>query len=76
MISFTIQDIGTYQAEEGMTWQNWVGSSYNVDGFTVYNRYILTSSGVVKANRIEVSPEDVVVANFVYTVSAAGGGAD
>ena len=32
LISFTI-DGTEYQAEEGMTWQDWIDSEYNVDGY-------------------------------------------
>ena len=33
-ISFTINGV-SYQAEEGMNWEQWVNSSYNADGFIV-----------------------------------------
>ena len=32
IINFTIEGV-SYQAEEGMTWAQWVGSAYNEDGF-------------------------------------------
>ena len=32
IINFTIDGV-SYQAEEGMTWAQWVGSAYNEDGF-------------------------------------------
>lgn len=39
LISFTIEDVygstKTYQAEPGMTWNQWLSSSYNTDGFAV-----------------------------------------
>ena len=34
LISFTIGDI-SYQAEEGMTWEEWVNSEYNVDEYSI-----------------------------------------
>lgn len=34
LISFTI-DGKTYQAESGMTWEQWAGSKYNTDGYSI-----------------------------------------
>ena len=36
LISFKVDGV-TYQAEEGMTWAEWVASPYNTDGFTMTN---------------------------------------
>lgn len=36
LITFTI-DGTTYQANEGMTWSDWVYSNYNTDGFALYD---------------------------------------
>lgn len=48
IITFTI-DNTEYQAEQGMTWEEWVGSEYNTDGyFVVYDKYIR------RINKIEV----------------------
>lgn len=35
LISFTIAGT-SYQAEEGMTWTEWCASSYNTDGYKIY----------------------------------------
>ena len=43
LITFTIDGI-EYQAEEGMTWGEWVNSKYNIDGYLNYNRLITNSS--------------------------------
>lgn len=43
LITFTIDGI-EYQAEEGMTWGEWVNSEYNVDGYLNYNTVITNSS--------------------------------
>lgn len=43
LITFTIDSI-EYQAEEGMTWGEWVNSKYNIDGYLNYNRLITNSS--------------------------------
>lgn len=41
MISFVVRAVHgsenvTYQAEEGMTWGEWVNTPYNTDGWEVY----------------------------------------
>lgn len=79
MISFTI-DGTAYQAEEGMTWSEWVNSEYNTDGYTaeqggevetriqIYNkngRYIYSGSGTA-------FEDTVIIANETY---ATKGGA-
>ena len=35
LITFTVDGI-EYQAEEGMTWEEWANSSYNTGGFIFY----------------------------------------
>lgn len=49
IISFTVKhESGTvtrYQAEEGMTWAEWINSSYNTDN------YIIDTEGFVKVNK-------------------------
>lgn len=45
LMSFTIGDT-TYQAEDGMTWGEWVASDYNTGGVIVNeNGYVYTSGG-------------------------------
>ena len=44
LISFTIADI-VYQAEEGMTWEEWVNSSYNTSGFIITDSRIKATNG-------------------------------
>ena len=48
-ISFTIEGT-SYQAEEGMTWKEWINSDYNTDGFIRLATFILNSmsNGAVK----------------------------
>ena len=56
LISFTIAGT-SYQAEEGMTWRQWVESSYNTGGYYVYGIAIMT-------------PEKyIVVANLSSTIN-------
>ena len=76
-ISFTI-DGDTYQAEEGMTWAQWVESAYNNGGF--YSAYesvywgedlwfILCNSGKTPSDDdYYVNEEDVIQANTDYVL--------
>ncbi len=40
LITFTLEGI-SYQAEDGMTWEDWLDSEYNVKGFYIYSSKIL-----------------------------------
>lgn len=50
-ISFTINGT-SYQAEEGMTWGEWVASSYNTAGYQIV--YTETQSGIADASGTKV----------------------
>ena len=69
IISFTV-DSATYQAEEGMTWAEWVASSYNTGGFIIsegsptnVNYYLIKTSsyGFLQATDAIISGEAYVV---------------
>lgn len=65
-ISFTI-DGTSYQAEEGMTWAEWVASSYNTDGFIKYDTNICTSGGVlITGDDGYVNTQELIVKNCAY----------
>ncbi len=49
LISFSI-DGTTYYFEDGMTWEEWVNSIYNIDNFVISNGYIYDNSSL--QNRI------------------------
>ena len=81
MISFTIDEpqLGnkTFQAVEGMTWAEWVASSYNTDGYTVVpypygEGYVIAGPNgsfiVLVGAFVFQSSEDVIVANQAYEV--------
>ena len=79
IISFTIDEpqLGnkTFQADVGMTWGEWVASSYNTDGYTVVHYgegdVIAGPKGsfiVLVGEFVFQSPEDVIVANQAYEV--------
>lgn len=70
LISFTFGDT-TYQAEEGMTWGEWVASEYNTDGFTQTSPgiYIYGPHGEEVRDALHhhlVSASDEIVANATY----------
>lgn len=76
LISFTI-DGTSYQAEEGMTWAQWVNSSYNTDSnFISFNNEILASVNgfVVSYNGMTVKTSEIIVANRAYYLSSGGSG--
>lgn len=79
LISFTI-DGTTYQAEEGMTWAEWVESSYNTGGFhTVGNNVTYDGSRMVSTSETE-RPEywvlltDEIIDDKNYYLVLYGGG--
>ena len=78
LISFTI-GASSYQAEEGMTWAEWVESSYNTDGFSIGGGFVFNSAGnVVATERATGSSTDeastnVIVEGKQYILRAGGG---
>ena len=60
-----------YIAEEGMTWELWVNSSYNTSGYKLYDfgfKVMVSISGeyyVIK-NGAVVASTDIIVADFEY----------
>ena len=71
MINFTI-DGTPYQAEEGMTWAEWVNSPYNEDSFKVLDEWIFTSNGMMEVYLGEecgVLTNEVIIADFKYLLN-------
>ena len=75
LISFTAEGV-TYQAEEGMTWGEWIDSDYNTEGFGVSANEILAPNGYYvwenynhsgSPNKVVVG--DTIVENYDYMVS-------
>ena len=78
LISFIIEET-TYQAEEGMTWAEWVESEYNTIGVKIDSLGNVLSSGGLKialgsTSVVQIS-SDVIVVNTSY-VTISSGGAD
>lgn len=69
LISFTI-DGTTYQAEEGMTWAEWVESEYNIGGYYAYGIYVRASNGrYLQTGTTNVEVSDVIIAGETVVVA-------
>ena len=72
-INFSIEDF-QFQAEEGMTWKEWVNSEYNSGGACVYNegsdtiRFVEYSLDVLSSN-IPVKGSDSIISGYFYYLS-------
>lgn len=65
LIEFTVDGI-SYQAEEGMTWQDFVDSNYN-DGYVVINRgYVNCGGARIDNEGSYVLASDVIVNGRTY----------
>lgn len=77
LITFTISGT-TYQAENGMTWEEWVDSEYNTGGYIVSNDTIklngeTTSDRVLLGGGI-IRSSDTIIANTKYYYGIHSGG--
>lgn len=74
LIEFSI-DGTTYQAEDGMTWAEWIDSAYNTDGYYFNTEYdtLSSSSGHEIANPIgtTIQPIDQIQASTNYVDKGA-----
>lgn len=76
LINFTIIDI-EYQAEEGMTWNDWAESKYNSIGFLTSDTYICHPNGygcVSYMNNL-VNISDIILPASYVLYQGSGGGA-
>lgn len=76
MISFTIvaqfsSYSETFEAESGMTWAQWVDSTYNTDGYT-YTSMNVNAPDIGGGTVRDVSPDDVIVSGTTYTLVRGG----
>lgn len=56
LITFTINSV-EYQAEEGMTWEEWVNSDYNTGSWKISNNYIKAGENTLYyPKRLEITP--------------------
>lgn len=74
IITFTI-DGTPYQAVEGMTWRQWVGSSYNTGGFYEASGYeIWDAVGYIQSGNTKVEANGIIIHNVPYTIRNMQGG--
>lgn len=71
LITFTIGST-TYQAEEGMTWTEWVNSSYNTDGVVIESGVIKPVSGA-QVTMVGQRPTYVIQNGGSYSYAGGGG---
>ena len=77
MISFTI--VGTsYQAEEGMTWEQWVNSEYNTNHYFITGTdsriYQSHNTFVTGYGENAIHKNDTIISAYKYYVYTEGGG--
>lgn len=67
LYNFIVNDI-LYQSEPNMTWEQWINSKYNTEGYTVYDReFIYNSDGkTVYFSGTPVRPYDLIVNGRAY----------
>ena len=74
IISFSIENY-QFQAEQGMTWREWVNSEYNSDGVCVYNegadtiRFVEYSLDVLSPSNTPVKGSDSIISGYFYYLS-------
>ena len=67
-----VNKMNIYYAEEGMTWEEWINSEYNVDGIEIYNDSVFTNDGYISFDGKKfVKPSDLVVDGNIYVSSWA-----
>jgi len=71
--TFTISNYDSYQFEIGMTWAEWVNSSYNTRGWENTNGYIRLGEVVVKTRSALVLPSDTITNGYLYNTQVSGG---
>lgn len=66
-IEFVIEGVW-YTATEGMTWEEWINSSYNTGSYVVDGDYVTCDTGFVLTDSGDyVSPTDTIINNHKYT---------
>lgn len=63
LITFTIGG-DEHQAEEGMTWEQWVDSEYNTYNYIISGELVLSHGGMSYVDT--VTPSDIILNNGVY----------
>ena len=68
IINFYLGSSTPQQAEEGMTWREWIGSNYNTEGITIVNTNNVGEGEaiLIAPDLSEVHPDDVIISDGVY----------
>lgn len=67
-INFTI-DGTSYEADEGMTWEQWVNSTYNTGGFVIRQPLVTINGRIVCTNSgVEQSQGDRITGGGIYVL--------
>ena len=77
LINFIIDGI-SYQAEEGMTWEDWVNSSYNTNGFYILDLVRFADDSPVcehSSGSAPVNSSEIIISDGVYYKGSNSGGA-
>lgn len=83
LISFSLTSsqtsliVATYQAENGMTWGDWINSQYNVDNFYINSIYVYSNEGYEIVDYEEgtlMRSTDNIIDNYpYYSIYDSGG---
>lgn len=65
LIAFTV-GVNIYQAEEGMTWEQFVSSKYNNGDITITAPYVVYSQQAIALNGSMVESTDIIISNTRY----------
>ena len=68
IISFTINNV-SYQALEGMTWEQWVNTEYNTRGWSISDDTIVDPVGYIIA---DAAPNEQIQDNYNYRARISG----
>ena len=77
LINFIIDGV-SYQAEEGMTWEDWVNSSYNTNGFYILDLVRFADDSPVckhSSGSAPVNSSEIIISNGIYYKGSNSGGA-
>lgn len=69
----TLTLIGTYNADEGMTWEEWVNSEYNIYGWFISNGIVFTGDS---STLVDVDSSAVICNNCEYVTQSGNGGSN
>ena len=69
----TLTLIGTYNADEGMTWEEWVNSEYNIYGWFISNGTVFAGDS---STLVDVDSSAVICNNCEYVTQSGNGGSN